>query len=346
MCKHIKKHNDFAIDFVLPYVDSSDILWQESFKQYAPKTHDSSIEIGAARYRDWGLLRYWFRGVEQFAPWVNKIHFITATASQKPAWLNVENPKLHWVKHEDFIPKDCLPVFSANPIEDCMHRIHGLSEHFVFFNDDFYLTSAVKKDFFFKKGLPCDSAVQNIAIADNADVMHCIVLNNLCQINKHFIKKNVIKSNLFKWFNLSYGKDNIKNIILCAWHKYVGFINPHFPQPFLRSSIEACWAECEEALSHTIHTRFKSVNDVTQWLFRYWQLCEGSFSPVAVYKGKHFFNLASDSIQEITQAIASSKYKTLCINDSEDCDFESTKTQLIAAFDSLLPTPSSYEIKE
>lgn len=36
-----------------------------------------NIDNRVIRYRDWENLKYWFRGVETFAPWVNKVYFIT-----------------------------------------------------------------------------------------------------------------------------------------------------------------------------------------------------------------------------------------------------------------------------
>ena len=119
------------IDFIIPWVDGSDPEWLSSYNRYAPAEKRIS-HADAERYRDWGLLRYWFRGVEKFTPWVRKIHFVTC--GQLPDWLNLNAPKLNYVKHEDYIPKEYLPVFSSHPIELNMHRIEGLSEKFVYFN--------------------------------------------------------------------------------------------------------------------------------------------------------------------------------------------------------------------
>ncbi len=83
----------FDIDFVLPWVDGSDENWIKSFNEYAPREKQKSLDFSAERYRDYGLLKYWFRGVEKFAPWVRKVHFITN--GQLPEWLNLKNPKLH-----------------------------------------------------------------------------------------------------------------------------------------------------------------------------------------------------------------------------------------------------------
>ena len=83
-----KKECNFPIDFVIPWVDGADLEWKKSFNQYCPKEKQKLIDLSDERYRDYGLLKYWFRGVEKFAPYVRKVHFITN--GQKPAWLNIK----------------------------------------------------------------------------------------------------------------------------------------------------------------------------------------------------------------------------------------------------------------
>ena len=80
------------------------------------------------RYRNWENLQYWFRGIEKFAPFVNKIHFITS--SRVPEWLNMNNPKLNVVRHSDYIPEEYLPTFSSIPIELNLHRLEDLRRKF------------------------------------------------------------------------------------------------------------------------------------------------------------------------------------------------------------------------
>ena len=54
------------------------------------------------------------------------------------------------------MPKECLPTFNSCAIELHMHKIEGLSEHFVYFNDDIIINSHIDPDYFFRDGLPCD----------------------------------------------------------------------------------------------------------------------------------------------------------------------------------------------
>ncbi len=49
-----------AIDFVIVWVDGQDDRWRK--QRAAFQTEISKGDDSEERYRDWGLLRYWFRG--------------------------------------------------------------------------------------------------------------------------------------------------------------------------------------------------------------------------------------------------------------------------------------------
>lgn len=127
-----------GIDFVLIWVDDKDPKWIAEKNKY--KSNDIQINVQSdseVRYRDWDNLKYWFRAVEKYAPWVRKVHFVTC--GQKPTWLNENNPKLRLVNHSDYIDEKYLPTFSSHVIELNLHKIPGLSERFVYFNDDTFI---------------------------------------------------------------------------------------------------------------------------------------------------------------------------------------------------------------
>lgn len=329
----------FDIDFVLPWVDGSDPKWIESFNKYAPPEKRKSMDFSAERYRDYGLLKFWFRGVEKFAPYVRKIHFITN--GQKPDWLNLESSKLNWVKHSDYIRAEYLPVFSSHPIENGMRAIKDLADHFVYFNDDLFLTAPTTPDFFFKKGLPCDYAISNIQIPEYT-VMRNIVMNDLAEINKCFDKGKYMRKNPLKYLNPKYGKMNIRTLACLLWKETTGFQNFHFPQPYLKSTLDEVWENCNEILESTMRSKFRSETDVNQWLFRYWQLCKGNFSPINPKKDRKYYELDED-IDEICSAIKSQKYREIVINDAECEDFDSRMKKISEAFETILPEKSGFE---
>ena len=138
------------IDFVITWIKDNDLNWLNEKSKYL--SENTSGDGCARQYRNWGLLRYWFRGVEKFAPWVHKIHFVTE--GHLPDWLNTEHDKLNVVKHADFIPEQHLPTFNSNAIELFMHKIPGLTEQFVYFNDDMFLIKKVDPEDFLETICP------------------------------------------------------------------------------------------------------------------------------------------------------------------------------------------------
>ncbi|MGI9915858.1 stealth family protein [Vibrio owensii] len=325
------------IDFVVPWVDGSDPEWQEEFKKYNPDP--DSCDARFERYRDWDLMRYWFRGVEKNAPWVNKIYFITW--GHVPEWLNVNHPKLVIVKHEDYIPAEYLPTFSANPIELNMHRIKGLSEHFVYFNDDFFLLNKTKPEDFFVNGFPCDMAVEN-PISINDEVFAGILMNNTSLINKHFNKKFVISSNKSKWFSVKYGLHLLRTLLMSFWSCFVGLQYQHISQPFLKSTLFEVWKNNENFLNDVCKNKFRSRSDVNQYLFKNWQLCSGKFYPFNPFKlGRSF--LVSDP--KLSGIVRNTELKIICLNDDSvnDDRFMTIKESLIESFESRT-IKSSFEL--
>ncbi|KAG6960705.1 hypothetical protein JG688_00009451 [Phytophthora aleatoria] len=99
------------------------------------------------RFRDNEELRYSLRSLEKYAPWVRHIYVVTD--GQIPSWLDIESPKLSIVKHSDiFANKSHLPVFSSPAIEWNLDNIPGLSDMFLYFNDDVFLGSPVRPEDF------------------------------------------------------------------------------------------------------------------------------------------------------------------------------------------------------
>ncbi len=326
------------IDFVIPWVDSNDHEWQREKDCYSgiitPENDNRDI-----RFRDWETLKYWFRGVDRYAPWVNKIHFITW--GHLPKWLNTNHPKLHIVNHKDYIPNQYLPTFSSHVIELNMHRIPGLSDHFVYFNDDIFILKPLSEKDFFIDGVPCDLCVAN-AITPRLGEFSPILLQTTSYINKHFRKRQDIKKNFGKWFSLKYGSLLIRTICLLPWTFHTGFYNHHLAVAYEKKTLESVWNEEPEILDQTCSHRFRNDSDVNQYIFRYWRLASGNFVPHRIL-GK-YMNIG-DNNAEIYKAIRYQSYKLLCINDKEGIDdFEAVKEKLTHAFETVFPDRCDFEI--
>ena len=328
------------IDIVIPWVDGSDPEWQQEFKKYVAieMGRDNNTEI---RYRDWDNMQYLFRGIEKFAPWVRKVHLITT--GQKPKWLNINAPKLNFVRHEDFIPKEFLPTFSVRPIELNLHRIEGLAEHFVYFNDDYFLLRPVMPERFFRHGLPCDMAVLD-TLPMGGPRGH-MLMNDVNVVNSHFRKKAVLKANPMKWLNPVYGSQLLRTVALLPFSVFPGFRNHHMPQAFLKSTIREVWDVEESLLREVSSHRFRDITDVNQYMFRFWQLMSGKFHPANIAKGTCRYTLSDDSVEKLSAAIKSQKCDILVTADSDNVsDFKALVTRINAAFETILPEKSSFEL--
>lgn len=324
------------IDFVITWVDGNDKNWIIEKERFQEKKENDSN-----RFRDWDNLKYWFRAVEQFAPWVNRIFFVTW--GHVPTWLNTNHPKLKILRHEDYIPQEYLPTFNSNVIELNLHRVKELSEQFVLFNDDFFLCKPLEKSDFFKEGIPCEEFSENINMPKKYhNAFSHIALNNIGIVNEHFNKKEVYRKHLGKYFNWHYGLNNVRTFLLLPWPMFAQFRDPHLPVALLKSTLEKLWKIEPEAFETTSQNRFRHSTDVNQYLIRYWQLLEGNFHPRSSKIGR-YFEIARDNTK-LLEAIRKQKCKMICLNDVDtSIDFEKTKQEIQNAFDKILPRKSNFE---
>lgn len=328
------------IDFVVTWVNMDDPEWQNEFSKYSGNKDNTKNGVSKARFRDYGFLKYWFRGVEKFAPWVRKIHFVTS--GQKPDWLDESNPKIHLVSHKDFIPTEFLPTYNSVVIERYMYRIPGLAEHFVYFNDDFFIINNINPERFFRNGLPCDIAV--FTYNPSWSQWYVRIKNNIRLINRHFDKKEVMKRWHDKWFHKSYGSRARWNYLLHFYNKFITLRVPHNAQPYLKSTFEEVWAEEGEELTRTSVNRFRALDDYTPELFRIWQICKGNFEPYNTYSDTKMFPLMVKS-KKAVKAIYEQAYSLICLNDNVHIrNYDIVMQNLHDAFQSILPEKSSFEL--
>ena len=344
-----KMINSAKIDAVIMWVDGADKEWQKEKFKYSGKDEES-VDASEVRYRDWGLLKYWFRGIEKYAPWINNVFFITC--GQRPEWLNVDCQKLKCVNHSDYMPKEFLPTFSANPIELNLHRIEDLQEDFIFFNDDMFVLNSISQTDFFSNGLPVLPAELHciVPLAGKSEkIMSHIYVNDITVINRHFDIKT-LRENKHKW--ISPFKNGMKASIMTCFESrhagYVGFFNHHLPVPIRKSTIKEIWNVEYETLYRTSLNRFRSSEDVNQYLFRYWELARQSFVPIKASKLGSYYVIPKDTA-ELDEMLTTFSGKMICLNDSDiddkcsDEEYQSLKEKLLSFFEKRLPEKSAFE---
>ena len=334
MHKIIDEHK---IDVVVTWVDGNDPEWQKERDLFvSKKERENPSSGGDERFVNDGLFKYVFRSIEKNIPWVNNVYLITW--GHLPEWLNLEADGLKIVNHSDFLPKEYLPTFNGNVLALNLHRIHGLEERFIYVNDDMYFISPVKKEAFFKKGLPCDMAVQKINEAKfYHDMYYFNVHNDLCLFNKLFKKKDVIKHNFTKWYSVRYGLKNLfKNACLQPFKLFSGIYEPHTPAPYLKTTYDIVWNQLSIELDEASKQKFRNSYDCTENIFRYYNMARGEFYPINRDKMGRYFVMSDP---KLVPSLKQKKYKMICINDYDKDAFESVK----CAFEKLFPDKSKYE---
>lgn len=334
-----------VIDIIIPWVDGSDPEWQAEKAKYLPYFQTDPNANSSIRFQSWDNLQYWFRAIEKFMPWVHKIFFVTW--GHVPRFLNTDCPKLKIIKHSDYIPPEYLPTFNSNTIEMNYHRIEELSEKFILFNDDFFPLQAIPKTYYFQDDMVCDEAVESpimpVDIGSISGWSCRMKANNILFINRHFSKREVQKKNYDKWFCTAYGELIQRNEGLRYWNNFCGFHDPHMASAMKKATLRKLWEVEPNTLHRASMNRFRGETDLSQYLVRYWQLCEGNFIPRKTL-GKPFL-VTTENYKEIAESIKKQEWQMVSLN--EEClpkEFEKIKLTINQAFAKILPEKSMFEV--
>lgn len=145
---------------VIPMVFPQDPEWRQEYAKYHCKDATKNV-----RYRSWGTEELLVRCCIRYMPWLRRIYILLAQESQKnslpltpPEGKGI--PEVRIVYHREFMPERYLPCFASPCFEMFLDRIPGLSEQFIYANDDMFPLSPLEPTDFFRGGLPCQFITQ------------------------------------------------------------------------------------------------------------------------------------------------------------------------------------------
>ena len=335
------------IDFVVTYVDGNDPVWREKMLRCrgdltGEKSHDELIRD--ERFRDFGVFRYWFRAVAENAPWVHKIYVVTD--NQTPEWLNTDDEKIVPVNHTDFIPEKYLPLFNSCAIEVNFHRIPGLSDTFVYFNDDMYLNKSVKEEDFFENGLPKYYAGLEQFEEKTLYSYDYHKFAGMTVANRNVPPDDICITYKTKLFDRVLGEGAWRNFLMSrvfGKFRVTHFEDDHLASPILRTTMEEIWEKEPELLDITSSNRFRDFTGVNQYVFRYYDCTRGNFIPRAKWHG--FYNPGAEWAKGWEADIREGYNRCICLNDG--CvipeEFADIKQRMIDAFEFRYPNKCRFE---
>lgn len=228
---------EFPVDFVFTWVNGGDQALITKRQYFLPTASVEEEESqGNFLYRNNDELRYALRSLEHYAPWIR--HIFIVTDAQAPLWLSNEYPRVHIIDHTECISPQFLPTFNSHVIEAHLHKIPGLSEHFVYCNDDFFLLRHCSKaDFFTSNGLA------------------------YIFLDWRYCRKNGYEKGQYTPHVASY--HNTRAFLQKHGIPYIPhFITAHAPYPLTKSSMEATYTFFQEAIDTFGHNKFRTLNDI------------------------------------------------------------------------------------
>lgn len=291
------------MDAIVTYVDGQDPLWQQDYERTVGK------KILDKRFRDWGTLKYHFRGLEKFMPFIDRIHLVVARDSQVPDWVNRETVNV--VLHEEIMPKDHLPTFNSSMIEMFLHRIPGLTERFLYFNDDMYTVKPCKFEDFFPDGVPAMKFSRNLFYFGD-----------------------------FRF--LVHHSDSLARKALGMKESYCYVRPQHTASPMLKSQCDELYDKVKPEIMASL-SPLRTRANYNQYLFLDYMYYHGKARSRRL-SNKHF-SLAAHSIEKICEFLRKPSTKMVCINDVHMTNdkFLACREQLLAVFEEILPEKSRYE---
>jgi len=337
-----KENNINKIDIVILWVDDQDKKWLEKKKKWQKEygITDNQDE----RYRNWDNLQFLFRSVEKYASWVNQIYLVTD--DQVPSWMRLDNNNITIIDHTEIMDNKYLPTFNSSAIELNLHKIPGLSENFIYFNDDMFILDYVQPEDFFENGKPKEMAALNLIMPSKIHRSRRVMFNNLTLINDTFNKKDTLKNKPFNWINYKHGfQQVIRTLLLLPWSEFSNFKQTHLPASHNKSTYEQIWEKYGNELEKYSSYRFRSLNNYNQWLIKDWQLASNNFVPQKLNFGKVYQLNNNNSVEKCAQHIKNSKTKLICVNDTELLeDFSYAKNKINAELRLKFPEKSKYEL--
>jgi len=313
---------DFPIDAVYTWVDGSDPAWRErKAAAHAAVGLGELNEFASneSRFLSRDELRYSLRSLDMYAGWVRHVYLVTD--DQVPPWLDTSNPRITVVSHRElFGDRGRLPTFNSHAIESQLHHIRGLSDHFLYLNDDFFFGRPVEPRQFFHG-------------------------NGIARFNTSTAKLGLGSTGAFDRPVMSGGKNN-RDLLFKAFDRTTTNKFKHVPQPLLKEVLAELEERFPEAFAATASAQFRSPADISvpsslhhHYAFLQGRAVEGRLRYI-------YADIAAPTTaRRLERLLRSRDHDAFCLNDHDNSGVDPVEQQrmLHAFLGSYFPLTSSFE---
>ncbi|MCM2578662.1 stealth conserved region 3 domain-containing protein [Streptomyces meridianus] len=283
---------DFPLDVVYTWVDGTDpdlAAKREAHRSGGRAPRINARETGASRYTSYDELKYSLRSLEMYAPFVRNVYIVTD--GQTPSWLDTGARGIQVVDHKDvFADPAALPVFNSHAIGTQLHHVDGLSEHYLYFNDDVFL------------GRPVTAG--------------------------HFFHGNGIAKLPFSPFQLGLGSPhpeepapnsagkNVRKLLLQQYGRMTVNKFMHTPHPQIRSVMREIETLFAEDVERTSRSRFRDTTDIAMGasLHHHHAYLTGRAVP-GTFKLRYIDVARPEAPEQMAELLATRRFDFFCLND-------------------------------
>ncbi|WP_265691077.1 stealth family protein [Streptomyces griseolus] len=308
----------FPVDAVYTWVDGDDPAWKQRKASAKGEVYHAE-SASDARFISRDELRYSVRSLHMFAPWIANVYIVTD--DQVPAWLREDVPGVRVVSHREIFRNGAdLPTFNSHSIESQLHHIKGLSEHFLYFNDDMFIGRLVTPHAFFTPNgtaryFPSRNRIPQGPVVETDTPVDAACKNNRALLHERFGR--VITQPM-----------------------------EHIPYALRRSAMEEAERDFPQAWARTAASRFRAMTDLstTSSFGLYYAALTGRAQPGSM--PFTYLQLAVPDLADRLQRLLDGRDQdSFCLNDafSTPEDIEAQQELLDGFLDAYFPVPSPYE---
>ncbi|MFG2882316.1 stealth family protein [Streptomyces sp. NPDC048297] len=280
----------FPVDVVYTWVDGDAPDMRARRARYQERGIPEILdkETNASRYTSHDELKYSLRSLAMYAGFVRHVYLVTD--GQTPHWLDDRAPGITVVDHRDIFPEGVLPVFNSHAIETRLHHVPGLSEHYLYFNDDVFVGRPVGPGHFFH-----GSGLMKIPVSP--------------------LKIGVGKPHAEETATNSASK-NVRRLLFETFGRVTTNNFMHTPLPQRRETLRAIEEMFPEDVRRTTESRFRSPRDIamTAPLLYQYALMTGRGVP-----GKYSFRYVNisrpDAEARLNDLRRNRRFDFFCLND-------------------------------
>lgn len=237
------------VDAVITWVDGNDPKLRQKQQQYFV-VNESDDVTSTTRFADCNEIFHCISAIIINAPFINRIFIVTDEqypsvieqisdrfGQETASRISVVDHKEIFAGYEEF-----LPTFNSTSIESVLHRIPGLSDRYIYFNDDFIIARPlIEADFF----------VRNRPVLRGFWRKSSLVKFNSRQRERMLAGRWHLKAKMFSY------KEYQSLAFAILGFKEDFFWHDHTPHPFYRPKLEAYFQENEHILKENLKFRIR-----------------------------------------------------------------------------------------